>query len=38
MSEAYRRGGKVGEHAGAYYRKSQKGMEVEGNSEREMEV
>ena len=29
---------KVGEHTRTYYRRSQKGMEVEGNSEKEPEV
>jgi hypothetical protein len=38
MLEAYRMSRKVGEHMGAYYRKSQKGMEVEGNSEKEPEA
>ena len=38
MSEAYRMSWKVREHTGAYYRRSQKGTEVEGNSEKEPEV
>jgi hypothetical protein len=38
MSEAYRMSWKVEEHMGAYYGRSQKGMEVEGNSEKEPEV
>jgi hypothetical protein len=38
MLEAYRASRKVREHMGVYYRRSQKGMEVEGNSEKELEA
>jgi hypothetical protein len=38
MSEVYRMSRKVGEHMGAYYGRSQKGMEAEGNSEKELEA
>jgi len=38
MSEAYRMNRKPGEHTGAYYGKSQKGTEGEGNLEKEPEV
>ena len=38
MSEVYRMSQKVGEHTRTYYRRSQKGVEVEGNSEKELEM
>jgi hypothetical protein len=34
----YRASQKVGEHTRTYYRRSQKGMEAEGNSEKEPEA
>jgi hypothetical protein len=38
MAEAYRMSQKVGEHTKTYYGRSQKGTEMEGNSEKEPEV
>jgi hypothetical protein len=38
MSEAYRTSQKVREHIRTYYRRFQKGMEAEGNLEKEPEV
>jgi hypothetical protein len=38
MLEVYRMNWKVGEHTGAYYGRSQKGAEVEGNLEKELEA
>ena len=38
MLEAYRMSQKVGEHTGVYYRRFQKGMEAEGNSEKKLEA
>jgi hypothetical protein len=38
MSEAYRMSWKVGEHIRTYYRRSQKGTEVEGDLEKEPEA
>ena len=38
MAEAYRRSRKVREHTRTYYRRSQKGTEMEGNLEKEPEV
>jgi hypothetical protein len=38
MLEAYRTSWKLGDRTGAYYERSQKGMEGEGNSEKEPEA
>jgi hypothetical protein len=38
MSEAYRMSQKVGEHTGVYYGRFQKGVEAEGNLEKEPEA
>jgi hypothetical protein len=38
MSEVYRKSRNVRGHTGVYYGKSQKGTEVEGNSEKELEA